>query len=442
VNTLALTILSALALLVLFGSRRWATLGMLGGILYLTQGMALNVAGFSLYPTRVLLLVVILRIVVKREYSSLNFNQIDKVFVWLYVYSVGVFLLRSNEGQVFQVGVTIDALLAYFAFRVLVQTIDDLRWLLCGLVALLLPYALLVWIESLTLSNPFSAVGGAENATAGDMWIREGRLRATGSFGHPSLLGTVGATYFAVYIGLLFEGKCRLNALLGIVLCLAIVGASNSGGPATGVAVALAGWLAWRVRTEMQWLRRFLLALIALLAMVMEAPIWYLLAKVSQITGGAGWHRSELMNVAFQNLDRWWFAGMPLSETSGWLPYTNTLTGNVDMTNTYLQFGVNSGLGAVILLLALLTVAFSRLGRSMGVIRSNQTHWGGVEPLYWGLGVMLTVHLFNWFAITYWDQTNIMWFLQLAILGSLTSYVIDAQSATAVAQGGSSAANQ
>ena len=327
VNTLALTILSALALLVLFGSRRWATLGMLGGILYLTQGMALNVAGFSLFPTRVLLLVVILRIVVKREYSSLTLNPIDKVFVWLYVYSVGVFLLRSNVGQVFQVGVAVDALLAYFAFRVLIQTIDDLRWLLRSLVVLLLPYTLLVWKESLTLSNPFAAVGGTQLAWAGDMWIREGRLRATGSFGHPSLLGTVGGTFLAVYIGLLFEGRHRLMALLGIVLCLAIVGASNSGGPVICVAMALVGWLLWPVRTKMQAVRVSLVVLIALLAMIMKAPVWYVIARVSQITGGGGWHRAELMNVAFQNLDRWWFAGMPLRETSGWLPYTNTAYG-------------------------------------------------------------------------------------------------------------------
>lgn len=415
---------------------------MLAGILYLTQGMALSAGGITLYPIRALLIVVTLRIVVRREYSFLILNRIDRVLVWLYVYSVGVFLLRSNEGQVFQIGTAVDAFLSYFAFRILIRTIDDLRWLLRGFVALLLPYIPLVWIESTTFSNPFAAVGGGQLAAAGDMWFRGGRLRATGSFGHPSLLGTVGGTFFSVYIGLLFEGKHRLVALMGIVLCLAIVGASNSGGPAICVVIALVGWLFWPVRKEMQSVRRGLVVLIVLLAMIMKAPVWYIIARIGSITGGDAWHRSELMDAAFRNLDRWWFAGMPLRETAGWLPYTNSVTGYVDMTNTFVQFGVNSGLGAIILLLALLTVVFSQLGRSMEVIRKNQTNCGGVEPLYWGLGVMLVVHIFNWFGITYWDQTNIMWFLHLAIISSLSNYVIDNRSVTTIVQIDSSKATK
>ena len=53
-----------------------------------------------------------------------------------------------------------------------------------------------------------------------------------------------------------------------------------------------------------------------------------------------------------------------------------------------------------------------------------------------------SVHVFNWFGITYWDQTNVMWFLHLAILSSLTSYVIDNQGATDIAQVGLSEATK
>jgi hypothetical protein len=161
-----------------------------------------------------------------------------------------------------------------------------------------------------------------------------------------------------------------------------------------------------------------------LLALSMKAPVWYVLAKISSLTGGDGWHRGALLDVAFKNLDRWWLAGMPLRETAGWLPYTNSTTGYVDMTNTFLQFGVNSGLGAVVLLIATLTVAFSRLGRAMRVLRFRPTAVRGVEQFYWGLGVVLAIHTLNWFSITYWDQTYFVFFLQLAMLSSLSDAVL------------------
>jgi hypothetical protein len=125
--------------------------------------------------------------------------------------------------------------------------------------------------------------------------------------------------------------------------------------------------------------------------------------------------------VAFQNLDKWWLAGMPLRDTSHWLPYTNSLTGVVDMTNNFLSFGVTAGLGAVFLYVALLTVAYKALGSAMGRLREEPSPDENVEPIYWGLGVAVTVHIVNWFGITYWDQTSSLWYLHLAIIGSLAA---------------------
>jgi hypothetical protein len=423
-NTLGLIILSALGALILFGSRRWALLGLLAGCLYLTQTLALNVAGFSLYPMRVLLVIALLRIVLRRELLSFSPNRLDLFLVVLYVYAVGVFLLRSNEDQVYQIGTAVDALLSYFVFRSMIRAVEDVRWVLLALVVLLLPYAVLVWIESTTYRNPLAVVGGVENARAGDMWFRGGRLRATGGFGHPSLLGTFAATFLALYIGLWFTRSYRAIAAIGGALCLAIVGASNSGAPAMCVATAIVGWLLWPLRTDMRLVRAGLVVMFVLLALSMKAPVWYVLAKISSLTGGDGWHRGALLDVAFKNLDRWWLAGMPLRETAGWLPYTNSTTGYVDMTNTFLQFGVNSGLGAVVLLIATLTVAFSRLGRAMRVLRFRPTAVRGVEQFYWGLGVVLAIHTLNWFSITYWDQTYFVFFLQLAMLSSLSDAVL------------------
>lgn len=420
-STLGLVILSILGALVLFGSRRWALLGMVAGVMYLTQGQYVVVGGFTLYPMRILQVVALARVVARRELPAGGLNRLDGAVIVLYAFSALVFLSRSEENVAYQIGVGVDAGCLYAVFRSLVRDLEDLRRLLRGFTVLLVPYLYFVWVESVTYQNAFASLGGVELIRAGDLWIREGRLRAVGSFGHPSLLGTVGGTFLPLYIALLFaRSPERLYGLLGIVLCLGIVGASNSGGPLLCVTAAGVGWLFWPMRRTMQMVRLALVGGLAILAVVMNAPIWYLLARISSITGGDGYHRAVLLDIAFQNLDRWWFAGMSARETGTWLPYANTNTGAVDITNNFLSFGINAGMGAVLLLVGLLVIAFSQLGRTMSAIRSGPSPGLGVEPLFWGLGVMLLVHVFNWFGITYWDQTSAVWFLHLAAIGSLT----------------------
>jgi hypothetical protein len=425
-NALTLGIVSTLGVVVLFGSRRWALLAIAAGVLSLTLGQSIEVMGLAMYPVRVLEVLTLVRIVARGELFEQRFNRLDRAVVALHVFTALVFAIRSDEGVLYQIGAAVDALLLYAGFRSLIRDVEDLRWLLRALVLLLLPYTALVWLESQSFENPFAAVGGVQLIRAGDLWIREGRLRATGSFGHPSLLGTLGGSFLPLYIGLWLSQppQRRALAVAGALLCLGIVGASNSGGPVTCVAVAVVGWLVWPFRRTMGIVRIGLLTAFMGLALVMKAPVWYLIARISDVTGGGGFHRAVLLDIGFQNLQRWWFAGMPMRETAGWLPYNNLFTGAVDMTNNFLAFGLTAGLGAMLLLVMLVTVAYSQLGRALAVVRSGSEEAQGVEPLFWALGVTLTVHVLNWFGVTYWDQTNVLWFMHLALIGSGTAAIL------------------
>ena len=249
--------------------------------------------------------------------------------------------------------------------------------------------------------------------------FREGRLRAVGSFAHPSLLGTLGGTFLPLYIALWFTRLDRKFSLLGIGLCLMIVWASNSGGPISCVAVGLLGWMLWGFRTSMCWVRRGLLGVIVLLALIMKAPIWYLVARLGDVTGGDAYHRAYLMDISFQNLDKWWLAGMSIGDTIDWFPYVNATTGGADMTNQYLVFGITAGLGSMLLFINLLIRAFGAVGKALAKVRAS-TGPREDEFLCWSLGVMLVVHVFNWVGIPYFDQTYVLWFMQLAMIASIT----------------------
>lgn len=419
-NSIGISILILLSGVVLFLPRRWALVGMMAGVLYLTHAQVLNVFGFNLFAIRFLELAGFTRVMVRREIFLSKLNRIDRIIILLYAYTTLVFLIRSDIGQAYVIGMMVDAFLCYFIFRSLLISIDDLKWFLCIFVILLFPYVGLVLIEMLTHKNPFVLIGGLSFVE------RDGRLRCMGSFRHPALLGTLGATFLPLYVALIFNLSNRIRASFGIGLCLAIIYLANSGGPLSAAAIGVVGWLFWIIRAKMPFIRRILFCIIILLASLMKAPFWYLPAKVSSFSGGDGWHRSYLMDVAFRNIERWWLAGMDLNQTKDWFPYQLAATGTTDITNQYLAFGLDAGILAMALLIFLLIRAFQAIGQALVVIHSAIKTPYETEYLLWGLGCVLVVHVFTWFGITYtFDQTYVIWFMQLAALSSISQTCIE-----------------
>jgi hypothetical protein len=408
-NVVAGSVLSVLMAVVLFAPPRWALMGMVSGALYLTQGVALDVYGVNLFAMRFLEVAGFLRVCVRREFSTSHLNEVDRAFLWLYGYITIVFVLRSNENLASQIGTSVDAIMSYLIFRSLIGNIEDLRWFLRAFFILLVPYFLLVSVQSVTGDNPFSIVGGPARMQE----FRGGWPRCLGSFRNSCLLGALGATFLPLYIGLAFSSTNRRRALIGVGLCLGIVFYSNSGGPLATFAVALLGWLIWPLRSKMVLVRRSIVGLIFLLGMMMKAPIYYLPAKVSSITGGTGWHRSRLIEMAIRDLDKWWLFGMSRAQTANWFPYTKH--GVADMTNQFLLFGISAGIGGILLFVFLLTRSFKRVGKSLAIAGSSSEN----QSLPWGFGVMLCVHIFTWLGVTYFDQFYVIWAMQLAAISAL-----------------------
>jgi hypothetical protein len=416
VNPIAAFILLGILLAVLFAPARWALLAIMAGVLYLTQGQQIQAFGVNLFAIRFIEVAGFIRVIVRRELWISRMGRIHQTLLLLYTYATIVFLVRSNEGQAYQIGLAVDALLCYYTFRGLVTSPEDLRWFLKAFVFLLVPYVGLILLESLASQNAFSSFGIVS------YFYREGRIRCQGSFRHPSLLGSFGASFLPLYIGLWFSKDAPKLALLAIGLCLTIVWASNSGGPISCVTVALIGWMLWLLRRRMHVVRRALSATIVLTALFMKAPVWYLPAKFSLLSGGDGWHRSYLIDQAFSNLSKWWLAGIPIKDTSPWFPYSLQVTGGADLTNAYLAFGVAAGLPALVLFVVLLKRSFSNLGKALAIVRNDRKR--SDEILYWSLSVVLAVHTVNWLGVTYFDQMYVVWFFHIAVISTLTERVI------------------
>jgi hypothetical protein len=423
-NALSATILVVLLLVVLLGSRHAAILAMAAGVIFLAQ-VGIDVVGINVYPQRFLEFAGFVRVIVRKEFSFSQLCRMDRTFLLLYGYTMVALLLRSGDMTTTEiVAPSVDAFFSYFTFRGLLTNMGDVRKFLRTFVFLLVPFVAMVVEQRVTRRNPFEAVGGNPK-----MSRREGGVRAQATFQHASLLGTFAASFLAFYIGLALSKADRKSGLAGMGLCLTIVWATNSGAPASCVMVGVAGWTLWIFRAQMRSVRRVMAALFVALALAMKAPIWYLLARVADITGGDGFHRARLMDMAFQDLGKWWFLGMSRRETARWFPYTLD-SGVADLTNVYLLFGISGGLGALLVLIALLKFGYGSVGKALAILRSSGEAKRDEELFCWGLGVMLVIHTFNWLSITYFDQVNIIWFMQLAIVTSVTQSIITSEKDT------------
>jgi len=415
VNAIVSSILAFLILVVLFAPRRWAILGMMGGVLYLTQGQSINIIGFNMYPIRFLEIAGFVRIMIRREFSFQGLNEIDGAFIIFYSYLSIVHLVRTTESSAETVGIAIDALLCYFTFRGLINNIDNFRLFCRDFIILLIPYVGLILWDFFTIVNYFVLIGGVSEHI-----FREGLPRCLGSFRHSITLGTLGASFLPFYIGMVFEKKDRARAFIGIVLCVGIVLLSNSGGPLNATIIVLIGWLLWFARGKMRFVMSSLIVLLILIAIFMKAPIWYLPAKVSDFSGGGGWHRSYLLEQSIKNISKWWIAGMPSIETADWMPYILESSGGADITNQYISLGLGAGLGAIALFFFLLKVSFSVLSGALKAVRAQHQETTNIELLLWSFGIVLAMHIVNWIGVCYYDQIKMVWFMQLAAIASLS----------------------
>lgn len=414
----------SLVFVVYFAPRRWALLGIIASILYIPQAVGVNIGGLYIYAHRFIELTAFIRVLSRGEFRYSQLNSLDRLFLFFFTFKTLTFLIRSDEGKFYVFGALVDAYLCYFALRGLNRNFADFKWFMGAFTILLIPFTILNLIESFTENNLFSLL--AASNPAADGWYRDGRLRGHGSFQHASLMGTVGASFIPIFIGIYFANINRKYAVLGIMLCLATVWASNSGGPLNCALFGVLCWFFWVIRTNMRYVRRALVALIVLLGLAMKAPIWFILARVSDISGGDGFHRSELINKAYENLDKWWLAGMPITDTADWFPYVQVATGGADMTNQILSYGIDSGLAAMLLFIAVLVRAYKKIGASLTATRASSKQPIEMEYILWGLGAMLSAHIVNWLGIIYFDQTNMIWLFHLATISAITENHIQA----------------
>lgn len=385
--------------------RRWAAFPLLIGTCYMTQAQGMEVGTFSFSLLRLLIAVGLARLAIRGEFSGLKLVTLDKLMILLSTWALlsSLWHKESISALVFRAGLVYDYLGLYLLFRCLFTDIKDLVRLYMMTAVVLMPIAIEMLWEHLASHNFFSYLGGVPAIPL----VRGGHIRAQGPFRHAILAGTVGAVILPWMVGL--KASHPRLALGGAASCVAMVLASRSSGPVGSLLAGVAALFFWRYRFQMRAFRWLAVAGYVLLDLIMEAPAYFLIARVDFVGGSTGYHRAALIKAAFAHLGEWWWAGTDY--TRHWMPTGVSFSpAHTDITNHYIRMGVIGGLPLVFLFIAVLVSAFSQVGKSLQKLR----HDSSSAFLVWCVGSSLFAHAVTCIGVSYFDQSFLFLILTLA----------------------------
>ena len=418
-NGIGIILISIAAGLVLFGRPVTAALGVMFAVCYITQAQAVEVAGFNFTAVRIVLLAGIVRVLMKGELRELPPSPVDK---WLIGYTLTTLLIaavaQGSEVIPFYIGLNYNVLLAYFVFRALLKSRSELLEFLSILALLIVPMACSMLYESATGYNIFKNLGGIKDNPI----VREGAYRCQGAFRISITAGIFGATLVPVFVGLYMAKIHRARAVVGIIAGLIITITSNSSGPLMALINGILALGFWYLRANMRIVRWAAVVLLLSLSVLMNAPVYYLIARSSDFVGGDGWHRARLIEQFINHTDDWLLAGT--TDTGDWMP-TALIQGekrSADLTNKFVAVGVEGGMVPLIFYVCMFVVSYKVLGRALSLARPNSPQY---EPVLWGFGCALFAHIMALISVQYWDQMDVAFCMLLAIVACSRSYVAE-----------------
>ncbi len=405
IHPLALAVVLLLGAMLLLAPRRYAVLPLLALLCLIPATQRIVVMSLDFNFLRLLLLAGWLRLVLRGEWVGLRWIVLDTVFVaWVGVSSIAYIALHGSSAIVFKLGYAYDAIGAYFYFRCVIRSWRDIRQLAIGMAALSIPVAVAFGIEWATARNMFSVFGGVQEITK----IREGQLRCQGAFPHPILAGTFWASQLPL-ITLLWWNDRRLRPLVVVALLagLFIIFACGSSTPLGAVVCGFIGIACFACRAWTRLIRWGVLCCIILLHFIMTKPVWHLISRIDLVGGSTGWHRYKLIDQLVRRFSEWWLLGT--ETTAHW---GHNLS---DVTNEFVLQGIRGGLLSLLLFISMIFIAFAYVGR-IRVRVCNSRH---DELVIWLLGVTLFVHVSAFMAVSYFAQITVVWYLAVAMVGSM-----------------------
>ena len=392
--------------------RRKAIVPFLITAILIPADQILVLGGLHFNPLRILIFFGLIRVFIikgRGEWSvfSGGLNKVDKSMILLTLSSAvaGILLFRNTQVVIFQVGEIYTAFGAYFLLRCLIRDREDVIRVIRVFAVIVVMLSGIMIFEHVKGSNPYAWLGGARAQYFATDMARDGRIRATASFGTPILAGTFGAVLLPLFVGLwLSDKKQRQIAIVGMIGATLMTAASSSSTPAIGYLAAIMGICMWPIRSMMRAIRWGIVLTLVALQIVMKAPVYHLITRID--ISGSSYHRYYLIHQTVIHFSDWWLIGTRSNADWGWDMW--------DTANQYVATAVSGGLVSLILLIAIIVYGFKYLGKAREAATDKR------QALFlWAVAVMLLTYSVSFIGISLWDQSVVGWYSLLALIGAV-----------------------
>ena len=335
-------------------------------------------------------------------------NKIDKVVILLALTTavVGILLNRSTQAVVFQLGTLYTAFGVYFFLRCMIRDEGDvIRTIRTFAIIAAMLGGIMLYEQLAHGRNPYALLGGAKASYFAMDIGRDGKVRATATFGTPILAGTLGAVLMPLFVGLWkSKREHRLIALVGFLGSTLMVGASHSSTPAFGYLFGLLGLCLWPIRSMTRAIRWGIVVLLVGLQMVMKAPVYHLITRFS--FSGSSYHRYALIDETVRHFGEWWLIGTNNNPNWGWDMW--------DTCNEYVSRAVSGGLLGLVLFITILVLGFKYAGNARKAATDKNEAF-----FFWAMCAALLAHTMSFLGVAYWDQSIVGWYALLAFISAM-----------------------
>lgn len=408
-NPLLLVVTLAAVILIFALPRKYAVVPFLFAIFLTPLGQQFYVNGLHLFLNRIVILATFIRALTskdpERPLCASGWTSIDTAFAAYVVICATATLIQypTMTALINQLGYLWDYLLAYFALRALIRNQHDTLLVLKCFAVLMVILASEMLFEQIRTVNLFGLLGGV--ASVPD--FRGGKVRSQGVFQHALTAGAFAATAVPLFLLMWKRHTARWIAVVAIVSATAMAIMTQTSTSLVTEAAGIFAIFVWPLRQKMRTVRIGLVLSIIGLALVMKAPVWFLIDHIDLTGSSSGYQRAELINQFIVHFSSWWMAGTKNAASWGWDIW--------DTQNMFVAAGETGGLAAFVFFILVISRSFGRLGKARKRATTASQEW-----TVWLLGAALFATMVSFFGVNYFDQVRIAWFVLLSMICATT----------------------
>jgi len=358
------------------------------------------IMGLDFTVLRILIAAGVLRIFLRGELKVIEWNKFDKLLMGWALCGAIVYTVQWGDMRalIYKSGRLYDIIGLYWIFRQSIRSWSDIKFVvrmfaLCAI--LMVP---LVAIEKATGRNPFWLLGRVHTA------IRGGKFRCQASFPHSIIFGVFWANLLPMFIASVITEHRKSLYWIAVLAGIFMVWTSASSTPYGTLIVTLALLAIFSFRCYGRLMALGLCGLVMALHIVMNAPVWHLLARIDLVGGSTGWHRYYLIDETIKHFGEWALLGTRDPEQWGYYLH--------DVTNQYCFEAVEGGLTTLVFFVVVLIIAVKTAGKYSLQNIPREQQW-----LAWSICVSILGHCVSFISVSYFGQIHMLLFMTFAIVG-------------------------